>query len=537
MKKSLLFLLPWYCIPASAANEGTFEYWFDLNPDQKIEGTISNGEINLNLDVSDLFEGIHLLTVRASNSKGEWSSPTNSFFVRTPLRAKNSKMTNYEYWYDGNTAEKTVGAVGDNGTVELTLNLSSVRLGVHTFSFRACDNNGFWTVPVTSLFVKVPPLIKDNRITGYEYWIDNKIENVVRKDADNDGFLCTDINVAALPYGVHTLSVRAVDKGGNYSIPVTHHFIKPVTQVAGNKIAGYRYWFNNRYDNAVYEGFDKAESPLLLDTDIFVTNIYTVVTRENIAVVEYPDGAKRIGTKNTLHTRFIDLNNRWSDIQVDTFAVAMKGPRIDLTGVIINPDADLDKEGWKFGGTSSIKTETNWENGKFFRLQNSESSMKQTISCLPEGKYSLSVKVRVKSGDAVIKANGVESEKVSSSDAWKEVVVNFTTDGTPFDIEAVCDNGDGATVDLDCWRLWTEYEDSVIDEIYFESVGGSFTALGLPGYIQLNNCVGCDIRIFSIGGQLVKRVKPVMTKELISMPHGIYIVTNGQKSFKVMVPN
>ena len=536
MKKSLLFLLLGFCIRVSASNEGIFEYWYDQDPEQKIEGNISDGEINLTLDVSNLYEGIHLLTLRAGNSAGKWSSPVSSYFLRTPLKAGNAVMTNYEYWFDNDPTEKKTGTINEAGVVDLKLDLSSMILGIHTFSFRACDNNGYWTAPVTSFFVKVPAKVADNRIMSYQYWLDNNVENLVRKEANNDGFLFTDINVEDLTHGIHTLTLRGVDKAGKWSVPVTHYFVKPVSQLKGNKIAGYQYWLNNDYSNAVYENTVNPDSPLLLDTDLIVANADTVVTRDNIMVVDYLDGEKRIATRNSLHMRFVDLNHRWSEVETDSFALVIKGPRIDLSGVIINPEADYDKEGWDFQGVSMIGIDDNWAHGKYFSLSGSYASMVQSISCLPSGEYTLAVKAKVSAGNMVIRANGVESDRISSSGEWSDLYVKFTSDGSPFDIEALCGSDNDTKVDIDCWRLWTEVEEMVEAEILSIPSGNPLIAYAIEGGIYIQDCEGMEVRIFDLNGQEIVRTVPKSSKELIGISKGIYSVSSGGKSIKLIVP-
>ena len=147
---------------------------------------------------------------------------------------------------------------------------------------------------------------------------------------------------------------------------------------------------------------------------------------------------------------FQDLNGRWSSIETDTFSVIVDDP--DLTGLIVNPDASLDRKGWTIDGSLNISKDDHYsgEENKYFHLTGEPTTMTQTITGLPAGTYMLTMMGRCQDG-ATLEININGSVIAFNEDEWISKVLVFSTNGEPFEIN-ITKTGNGAA-DLDDLQL------------------------------------------------------------------------------------
>lgn len=205
----------------------------------------------------------------------------------------------YEYWIDGNLAERQQGTY-DGDDFNSLLDLSSYPDGVHQLNFRFADKDGLWSSPINAYILKRKHLT-NNMIDGYVYWLDDDIENRKKVEA-TDGTLLLDIDANALPLGVHTIRTYAYDKYGNKSCPITSVFINKGKYFAENKIQTMEYWVNGNIND---------RQSVSLDTDSPILNLECSILLE---------GADR-DIPNTLYYRFKDVNGKWSCLQSAVFTV------------------------------------------------------------------------------------------------------------------------------------------------------------------------------------------------------------------------
>lgn len=146
-----------------------YEYWLDANDTERIEGTVSSDQtVRLSLDVSALNEGVHLLTFRAMDDRGQWSSPLTSFFYHY-TNAEN-EIVSYEYWFDTDYTGKQEGTCGEQ--LSVALDVSGLSEGMHVLHIRFQDKGGKWSSPVDHNFYCT------SNPTGIEM-IDDKIDDVL----------------------------------------------------------------------------------------------------------------------------------------------------------------------------------------------------------------------------------------------------------------------------------------------------------------------------------------------------------------------
>ena len=459
------FLVP---IRQNGSNiQNTYEYWLDNKQGEKVQVKGYSGVIDLSLDVNTLPTGLHSLSFRATDQNGIWSAPQTSYFL-VPIRQNGSDIQNtYEYWLDNKQGEK-VQVKGYNGVIDLSLDVNTLPTGLHSLSFRATDQNGIWSAPQTSYFL-VPIRQNGSDIQKtYEYWLDNKQGEKVQVKGYN-GVIDLSLDVNTLPTGLHSLSFRATDQNGVWSAPQTNYFYVPGNRSLNQDIKAYCYWFNDAFENRVVEAVSPAVIPFTLETKLTASDVITDITPETITMADDGEGHMKLATKNVLHTQYCTSDGRWTGFSVDTFAVVINAPEVNLSSFIKNPAASDKWNGWTTEGSSTgIQSSQTWQDGgNYFRLGNTSknewnSSMQQTITGLPAGTYILSAKGRAAEGvEMELSVNGFTdtfpatgTEGGELTNGWTERSLIFTTDGLPFVIKVSGSaNSSGKWMDIADFRL------------------------------------------------------------------------------------
>lgn len=205
----------------------------------------------------------------------------------------------YEYWIDGNLAERQQGTY-DGKMFTSQLDLSSYSEGVHQLNFRFADKESLWSSPVNVYILQRKHFINNN-VGTYIYWLDDDVENRKKVEA-TDGTLLLNIDAKALALGVHSLRAYASDKFGNKSCPITSVFINKGKYFADNKIQTMEYWVNGNIN---------SRQSVRLDTDTPILNLERSILLEGVGH----------DNPNTLYYRFKDINGNWSSLQSAIFTL------------------------------------------------------------------------------------------------------------------------------------------------------------------------------------------------------------------------
>ncbi|MDE6487780.1 MAG: hypothetical protein K2L46_00715, partial [Paramuribaculum sp.] len=175
MKRSFPFCLSLLMciIAATSTGQVKLQYWIDLDPSGLKEINTSGSSATSAIDVSNLSDGLHFLTYRAY-AAGLWSAPRTSIFLTHKPGATATRAVELEYWIDGNSTEtKNLSLTNNSGTA--VLDLSGMSNGIHTLSYRAKDDNGTWSAPITSLILNTASAEPATAITTAQYWFDDDI--------------------------------------------------------------------------------------------------------------------------------------------------------------------------------------------------------------------------------------------------------------------------------------------------------------------------------------------------------------------------
>ena len=115
-----------------------------------------------------------------------------------------------ECWLDGNIAASQSLAEGP-----VSIDISSLKSGIHTFAIRVQNSDGKWSSSVTRFFLK-PAAPSEATIVRCMYWFDGDIQHAVTAPLEgNNGVISVD--VIELAAGEHTLSWIVGDDKGAWS--------------------------------------------------------------------------------------------------------------------------------------------------------------------------------------------------------------------------------------------------------------------------------------------------------------------------------
>ncbi len=274
------------------------EYFIDNDPGFGLATSVpvtagASIDVNFNASTAALSVGFHLLVVRVQDANGLWSIiKTKSFYVsQTNLNAVGNVMA-MEYYIDTDPGFglATSVAVTTGASIDVNFNASTAALpvGFHKLVVRVQDNNGQWSVIKTrSFYVSQTNLNAVANVIAMEYFIDTDpgVGNgtLLSIGAGNALDLTTSIPAASLSPGFHTLSLRAMDEFGFWSVVASKSFY--VDAYAADSLAGFEYFFNT--DPGVGAAtnvpfvppVDSLDSTFVLPTSTLVTGPYTLGIR------------------------------------------------------------------------------------------------------------------------------------------------------------------------------------------------------------------------------------------------------------------
>ena len=131
-------------------------------------------------------------------------------------------VTGYRYWVndDPSTLVDATSTPGASIQLNELLDLPSLARNYNLMTIQFVDDNGAYSVPYTRVFVKNTGLVN-----GYEYWIDDAIDQRVTLSAGPASVL--DL-ITALPTGIsagmHTVTIRFSSANGTWSVPLVASF-------------------------------------------------------------------------------------------------------------------------------------------------------------------------------------------------------------------------------------------------------------------------------------------------------------------------
>ena len=121
--------------------------------------------------------------------------------------------------------------------------------------------------------------------------------------------------------GLHTISIRAKDATGRWSAVQTQGFYKhEIISEGENKIAAYRYWYDDEFNDLQYITLDTPVNPYELNDNFVVPENFNE------------------GEEHTIHIQFRDLLGQWSIVESRIFEMSEKATNISN---VTNPEINI----------------------------------------------------------------------------------------------------------------------------------------------------------------------------------------------------
>lgn len=369
-----------------------------------------------------------------------------------------------QYWIDHDSNNINERQISGN-TFSTVIDTRGLSEGLHRLTYRAVDDGGTWSAQRTSFFYISPAPSKSTNALRLEYWFDGN-DHQKRKAILSDGKTSQLIDLSGLSAGLHRLTYRAVDDCGIWSAQHTSLILISDDTPSSRYVTEVQHWIDNDIDNRISEPVAHSGSQVLYVRDIKVDTISARTSEANLRVGLNSDSVMSLYDLRYLHTRFRDDRGKWTALLTDSFVVAYGNVKVDVTGLLTNPDANNLLDGWN--STRYVNTTAGQHYGgpslRYFTLGTDSPSgwtcsMSQTIDKLPSGNYMVSVAARGQSdiaatlcvGDerAEIVTSGTEGGEIwALSDAgsaeksvnggkgfgWNETHLAVTTNGGPLTI-------------------------------------------------------------------------------------------------------
>ena len=325
------------------------EYWLDDDLAEVKTQSANSGSMSLALDISSLSPGVHYFNCTPVTVTGERGN-TERYIFYVPLTFEQnatSPLKGYEYWLDDDYSGKKTGTSNVSNPM-LTIDISSLKSGVHYFNFRAYNERGEYGSPVREMFYipQANPNI-NARLSKAEYWLDDDYASKVTVETSNTEQAYT-IDISHLGPGVHYFNYRAFDNEGNPGSWIREIFyLAHGEQTSTSDKIDYEYWIDDNTANKVTGSGTGSEYMFSIDV------------------------AGLAPGKHTFNFRAKNVLDQWGDVFIEEFeitdgslsgsykltymvdGVEYKSSTVEY-GTTITPETPPTKEGYTFSGWSEI---------------------------------------------------------------------------------------------------------------------------------------------------------------------------------------
>ena len=263
------FIVPFVSTSVTSNSIEKHQYWIDGNLQAAVTSTTQPSAIV----IGDLKPGLHSLTVRVQDKAGLWSSQVAKYFI-VPFVSNDvtgKTIKEHQYWIDGKIEARVTQEQQPS-----TIDIKTLKPGLHSFTVRVKDNTGMWSSQVAKYFI-VPTAetsVGDKSIVLHQYWIDGKLDAIIESPTQ---LATIDISNPKLNPGLHSLTVRVKDNTGLWSSQVAKYFIvKDDDVMEETTITRYMYWFDEETDDFKTGPLTSASGTMDIDISDVEAGIHTL---------------------------------------------------------------------------------------------------------------------------------------------------------------------------------------------------------------------------------------------------------------------
>lgn len=253
---TLLFCLVLSFSVIGQSNISEIEYFFDSDPGvgNAINVGVTNTSTlneNLNIPISSLSSGIHILHMRSKNESNIWSFyGRQSFYIANFSTNLDNIIDEAEYFIDtdpgvGNATALSISS-GSNLDTSFAIPLNSIPTGIHILHIRVKNDLNQWSLYARQTFYKSPQIL-GNDIVAAEYFVDAdpgvgnaEVLSISQGEILNEFF---SIPLTAISEGIHILHIRVKNNLNQWGLYARQVFYKS-PQITGNEIIAAEYFID-----------------------------------------------------------------------------------------------------------------------------------------------------------------------------------------------------------------------------------------------------------------------------------------------------
>ena len=261
------FIVPFVSTSVTSNSIEKHQYWIDGDLQAAVTSTTQPSAIV----IGDLKPGLHSLTVRVQDKAGLWSSQVAKYFI-VPFVSNDvtgKTIKEHQYWIDGKIEARVTQEQQPS-----TIDIKTLKPGLHSFTVRVKDNTGMWSSQVAKYFI-VPTAetsVGDKSIVLHQYWIDGKLDAIVSSETQP-----SQIPISTLKPGLHSLTVRVKDNTGLWSSQVAKYFIvKDDDVMEETTITRFMYWFDEETADFKTGPLTSASGTMDIDISDVEAGIHTL---------------------------------------------------------------------------------------------------------------------------------------------------------------------------------------------------------------------------------------------------------------------
>ena len=326
------------------------EYYLDYDPgygsatNLGFSGT-TNATGTINLDITPLTAGVHVVGIRSRDANGAWSLDNKWIFLKpypNTGAAIQPNINRVEWYLDtdpgyGNATPISIVAAQNLPALAINIDLTSLSQGVHIVGVRSRDANGAWSLDNKWIFLKpysntgATPVPNINRV---EWFLDTdpgygNATPISIMAAQNLPALAINIDLTSLSQGVHIVGVRSRDANGAWSLDNKWIFLKPYSNAGATPIPNINRveWFLDTdpgYGNATPIGIVAAQNLPALALNIDLTSL--------------SQGVHIVGVRSRDANGAWSLDNKWIFLKPYSNTGAVPQPKVVRLEYFIDTD-------------------------------------------------------------------------------------------------------------------------------------------------------------------------------------------------------
>ncbi|MFT3679562.1 MAG: hypothetical protein QM791_04780 [Ferruginibacter sp.] len=191
-------------------------------------------DLAINIDLTPLRQGVHIVGVRSRDANGAWSHDNKWLFLKpyTNTGAVPQPNINRVEWFldtdpgYGNATPITIAPAQNLQNLAIDISLTPLGQGVHIVGVRSRDANGAWSHDNKWIFLKPyegTVAVPQPKIVRIEYYVDSDPgygngTPVTITSAANISSLIFDADISNVSNGNHKLGIRSLDENGAWSL-------------------------------------------------------------------------------------------------------------------------------------------------------------------------------------------------------------------------------------------------------------------------------------------------------------------------------